>query len=757
MGMTSKNGKLWFALFAAFCFVAGCVFRALYLYQFATSPLCSVPLGPDVAEYYSWAKRIVAGEMLWTGVHIHSPLYPYFLAALTSLFAGPAGSVINIRAAQLLLGLLAAIPLAAAIAIAVRSRGDEEKRGWSVTLPIFLVLWAWYPPLIYYMGELTSEVLLVPLLGVAVFFLYRWEDRRDGHRSILNLGLAGLVLGLAVVTHPIAAFFLLVEAVYLGVVGVKNLRGATKDSEEGEREVEETARGGKFDSVPALLAPLAIFILMASLPILFVASRNVLILGGPPLQANSGFNIYLGNGPGSDGTCRLRPGPEWDDFHAKAESEASKIGVSKDRYLLGETFEWVASHPARWLSLLGRKALYFWNRREIAAGADVHPLFYFTPFQQAFPWAFGLCATLALMALFYHIGDADFIWRYRHFMIWVLAFFLAQALLVASGRYRVGAIPAILVLAAAGVDTILRAIVYPERRYLGLLPAAALAWIIVFLPSPPFNERRESGEACTLMGEALLKSGDAINAEKCLQGAIAVQPTWSRNYNLLGMAMEKLGKDIFAKLAYLKAVKLAPEDPEGYVNLATICGREGDLKHASELYRKALSLERPSVSLYYNYALFLSGKKDLRGAEKYYQLALTLNPVDPKILNNLAVVKIQLGRPEEAVDLLEKAVRLEPNNQGRLLNLTMALLISGREEEARKVAKHLDERQRRFVGIGGAESGKAGTDSVPESEPRHPRKKVGGDKLDSDSDSRGEVDAEQGALSVSAPSSEELP
>ena len=746
MKLFSKKGKWGLALFAIFCLVGGVVARAVYLYQFSDSPLCSIPLGPDVEEYFAWAKRIMSGELLWAGVHIHSPLYPYFLAALTYLFAGTTECVVNIRAVQLFLGLISGIPLAAAIAIAVRGgesgdgsddgeEGAGEDRGWNATLPVFLVLWAWYPPLIYYTGELTSEVILVPLLGVAVYFLYRWEDNVGGRRSVFNLGLAGLASGLAVVTHPIAGFFLLLETVYLGIAGAKRLRNRETEVEDAdeERDDAESAPRKKPDTALALLTSLAVFILMASIPILFVASRNVLVLDGPPLQANSGFNIYLGNGPEADGTCRLRPGPKWDAFHAKAKAEAAKIGLSKDQYLLEETIEWIASNPLRWLLLVGRKALYFWSHDEIAAGADIHPLFYFTPFQRAFPWAFGLCAVLALMALFYHIGDVEFIRRHRHFIILIMAFFIAQTLLVVSGRYRVGAIPAILVLAAAGIDTILHAIVHLERRYVGLLPAAALAAVVVLLPKPPFDDRREWGEACTLMGEALLRKGQPEKAEECLQAAIAVQPKWSRNYNLLGVAMERRGNNVGAKLAYLKAVELDPGDPEGYVNLATVCEKEGDKKHTVNLYRKALSLNRPSASLHYNYALFLEGSGDTVGAEKHYGKALMLDPVDPKILNNLAVLKLQHGKPDEAVSLLEKAVRLDPNNQGRLLNLTVALLMSGREEEAKSVAGRLAESHRHAVGLAPSKSEarnpkletrnpNSDTDSVnPQSEIKNPK------------------------------------
>jgi Flp pilus assembly protein TadD len=427
---------------------------------------------------------------------------------------------------------------------------------------------------------------------------------------------------------------------------------------------------------------------LALLPVAFVAFRNMAVLGSDaPLQANGGFNFYLGNGPGADGTCGLRPGPDWDSFHAEVDAEAAKLGVSKDRYLVEKTFRHIADSPGEWLALLGRKALYAWNAREITAGADLHSLRYYTPFQRAFPWAFGVCAVFALTALFFHIGDKDFLYRHRHFIMLAMAFFAAQTLLVASGRYRVGALPGILVLAAAGVDTVLRAIIEPSRRYLALLPSAALAAVVVVIPSPPFDPAREMGEACTLMGEALLLKGDLDNAGKCLAAAISKQPKWSRNHNLMGLLMERERHPLKAKMYYLNAVKLDPGDPEGYANLATLCGREGDAKHAESLYRKALSLGRPSPTLYYNYALFKAESGDIRTAAEYYLKCLELDPANVRALNNLAVIEIQVGNPEAAAELLRTAVRLDPLNPSRMLNLAFALLLLDKRDEAAEAVK----------------------------------------------------------------------
>ena len=156
--------------------------RFVYLIEFSESPLFSTPLGPDVEEYASWANEILSGNLLWQSVRIHSPLYPYFLATFLWLFDGD-NAICGVRVTQMILGFLAVIPVAGALRLSLMGASNvknEGEVGGGVRFPIlliFLLLWAWYPPLIYYLGELTSEVLLVPLLSLSVYCLYVWDAR----------------------------------------------------------------------------------------------------------------------------------------------------------------------------------------------------------------------------------------------------------------------------------------------------------------------------------------------------------------------------------------------------------------------------------------------------------------------------------------------------------------------------------------------------------------------------------------------------
>jgi len=676
-------------LFTAYLFI-GILIRLYYLWQFSESPLFNIPIGPDVEEYTQWANEILAGKYLWSSVNIHSPLYPYFLAFLCWLFSETQSVFGWIRFSQLLIGLFSVIPLFLSLNLLLDGKGLSGVRVISdkTTKVLFLFLWAFYPPLIFYMGELTSEVLLIPLLSLSIFFLYKSEigdfisveSEEDGsregewNRGLLQKTIAGLCAGLAVIAHPLSLFFIIFETLYMFfLIFIKRVK------EESRKKIVEVA----------------MFAFFAIIPLIPVVFYNTLVVGGSaPLQANSGFNFYLGNGPGADGTCRIRPGPVWNKIHNKAESDADRLGISKDRYFMKTTLKHISSHPLHWLKLLSLKSLYVWNEKELTAGADVLPLRYFTAFQRYTRWSFGVVAVFAIIALILNIGSDlnggeknRFFYRYRHFLILLIAFWVAQTLLVTSGRYRIAMLPSVLVLASAGVASIICVLRNIRRRTLMLIPALGIAIGVVYLPTPPYHPVSEIAEAQTLFGEALIRQGRYSEAKGQLISAAKHQADWSRNYNLLGLISEKQENFDEAEQYYMRAVKSDPELPEGYVNIATLYSNRGFKERADIWFKKALSLKKANPELYYNYALYCSKKGDNICAVKYYQACIKLDSANSQALNNLGTIYFQKKEFKNAIHCFKTALRVDPQNPQRMINLALAYLEMGNKKAARGVLR----------------------------------------------------------------------
>ncbi|MBN1865208.1 MAG: tetratricopeptide repeat protein [Victivallales bacterium] len=694
-----SRDKIRLALLLCLYVSAGTLLRIYYLHEFSASPLFDVPKGADVEEYWVWAGDIIAGRWLWANVHIHAPLYPFFLAMLYCLFANLSSCFFWIRFSQIMLGFFSFLPLLGVMRLFVGT-GEDDCPGHGAGRPklsteslCFLALWCWYPPLVFYLGELTSEVLMIPLLSTALYLLYRSEQglplpkfvtgkteevdlivegsggtsptpRQRFSLQLPGMGnlfhcLAGLCSGLACISHPFALFFMFSEIIYLYIRG--NLKG---------------------------MAFFAISALAAIFPVSFY---NMVILGEAiPIQANGGFNLYLGNNPDADGTCNMRPGPDWDDFHLGAEYKARELGLSKDSLLIQETAVFIMKNPLAWIGLVGRKALMVWNYRELSAGADLYPIRYFTSFQRTFRWAFGACAVMALTAILLNIGNRIFIYRYRHLLILIGTFWAGQALLVTSGRYRVAMIPCILILASWTLVNLGRTLFTRPRRTarftVGIIASAA----VVYAPVAPFHHEREKAEAASILGEACLIKGDLENAETHLRFAEKNMPPWSRNHNLLGILMENKGQPEEALEYYLKAVKTNPSEPDSFMNIALLFSRKNDSAKAADFFEKAFSLRTShSAELYYNYAIFCSARGDTRKAFDNYLKCLDVNPGHVMALNNLGIIFFSEEQFSDAAILFEKSLRMDPGNLKRMLNLALAQYASGDHRASRKTLNRI--------------------------------------------------------------------
>jgi Tfp pilus assembly protein PilF len=583
-----------------------------------------------------------------------------------------------IRLTQIFLVFAAVSPLISALSFS--SAEDRDKSRYLKT--VFFLLWCWYPPLIYYAGEFTSESLLIFLVSAAVYLYYKAEytaensdgTEKDGELSIDEIVdaasnpepvkkdvtkqsfvlfvSAGIISGMAVITHPIALFFCIGELAYM------------------------LLRKKIFRTLLVLLG-----ILVAVMP---VALYNLLILNSPvPLQANSGFNLYLGNNEKADGTCYIRPGKEWDDIHLIGRYNAEKEGISKDAYFIKEAFKFAAAHPVKFIALSAEKAFYFWNWRELTSGNDLYTLRYWTNYQKIFKWAFGLCAVLALTALFVNYNNPGFYFKYRHFLILLAAFFIANVIFVASARYRIAAVPSVLLLAAW---TIVSMKEFISNRKIHLCGALVLSSAIVFIPQPPFDCNKEKAEAYSLLGEAFMLRKEYLAAEKYLTYALDYDPENTRNCNLMGIIKEKRGYDREALDYYMAALKLDKNNQYTLMNLAMFFSTHGKPVRAEELYRKAFSLKvKPKAELYYNYALFCNNTGRKKKAFANYLRCIMTDPAHVEALNNLGVLLLQIGEYKDAVIYFKQALDQDPGNPDRILNLAVAEYELGHKDRAKQL------------------------------------------------------------------------
>ena len=647
-------------LLAGSIMALGLLLRLTYLDQYAASPLFCQIIGPDVAEYSGWAGRILAGQWFWTKVDIHAPLYPYYLALLYWL-GGMAFYVT--RLVQMLVVLAAFLPLFFAL------RRYYRRDVWYWLPPLYLTLASVYTPLIFYSGELLSEALMVPLLALGIAGLYFGDRTKKRWRYGWYAG-AGLALGLAGITHPLA----LATGLAGGLVLVWRARRV----------------GRRLD--------LAIFLLAAFLPIVVVCGYNSrLEKTFVPVQKNSGYNLYLGNNPAATGGCYIWPGPVWDKVHGEANCAAQKLGITKDQYFFRQVKTFIAEQPVVWLTLVGHKALYTWNHIEAAAGPDLPKLKYFTPLLAMTDWLPGVVMMVALAGLLLLMATRarrDW-WRGRYLLLTLLGGWLLLALTVVGGRYRLMMLPGVFF--TASWMLIYLAARNGRRRWLLTEAMLLLAAMVVWLPRMKIDGAVERIQADTILGEAYLNAGQREKALDYLKSAEQGMSRWSRSYNLLGRYYEATRPDL-AEHYYRQAIDCAPEEAYGYMNLGNMASRRNDASAAEKWFAAALQRGADNPQVLYNVGYFMlhRGKRD--SARQLLEKCVELKPDDRRALNGLAVIALLDNRPQIAIGYLQTALRLEPRNIGVMVNLAAASWAAGDRNSARQWLKQALQLDPKHVG-----------------------------------------------------------
>ena len=613
--------------------VVGFAVRFVYLLQARQhDPLFFSPQ-MDAEYHLRWALAIASGTDFVHGAFFRAPLYPYFLAGLMKLGLGLFGA----RVVQALLGGASCgiVYLLARRILAGGGRSGLSARAQENTARISGLVMAIYSLSVYFDGEFLIPALLVFLVLLGMVLLYRSLD------SDRQWWLPGLAFGLAAIARPNVLAFVAVLAVLL----IARYRaGAWK-------------RLGWFAGAVCLV-------------ILPVTVRNYAVSRTfVPIAWQAGTNFYIGNNPEADGVTAVVPGTRaswWGGYYdvktLAEQAEGRELrGAEIDRYWLGRGIDFWRQEPVRALGLLVRKAYLLLSGYEISNNRNIYHAKRFTflnlaIFRTSFlKFPFGLLLPLALAGVYLGRRAAR---RWAATYAFLLAYGFSFVIFFVTARYRMPAIPFLIVLAVYAVARLVKT----RGRELWVSLAVLLVSLVAFnsgIYGPPGVEDEAQTRFSVAMG--LYRQGrldDAlVEIEKALQHDSASNVLVLESAVRLGA-----GQPGPAVRAAQAAISRTPNAPEPYGQMGNVYASLGRYDSALVCFEKACELDPHSVSSWNNLGSVAMAQGDFESARRYFDQALAIDPASTVALYNLGLLDWQEGEKGLARTRWHKVLELDPSH-----------------------------------------------------------------------------------------------
>jgi len=605
-------------------FAVAVAVRLIYLIQYRESVFYLAPI-MDAADYHGIAVSLSHGKVIPT-LAFRAPLYPLFLGLVYLVFG--VGELIP-RLFQIAVGAGSCV-MVKHIAERLYGRGIGTIAG---------VIAATTGLMVYFDLELlpTSLFLFLNLSFVRELILLKADEG-----SAVK---AGVYLALAILTRPVVLPFLPIAILLIYIY-----RRETVD--------------------------LLKFTASATLPLIASLLVHIAVGSGPVLvSAQGGVNYYIGNHHQADGASAAFPGMGtgwgWEDVSRWAEARAGRqlTDAETDRTYWREGLREVGNHPGRWIKLMIRKALLFWNRAEIPNNRD----FYYHG--RRFP----------LIALLMNIGFPLLLpfafcgivlgWKraeVKLITLFIVVFFLTAIQFFVAARFRHPLTPFLIVLAVGGI--VQTAWMIAARRggvkVWALVAAAFMAGLILPRLATYGRDFNDASYGLLSEGNAYKSLGRYEEAEEFYRKALAANSGAPFvNYYIAELARRQ-GRLRQAVEYYRRELELRPGYARGWNNLGVTLVELDQENEALICFKRALTEQpemieaaRNAARIYGRRALELAGKGDWGSAAAYLDKALEYQPDEPLFRTMRLEARYRLGDDAGIREELRKLLARHPGFQ----------------------------------------------------------------------------------------------
>jgi len=556
--------------------------RFTYLNQVKTGPLFT-PTEATIDEhlYDSWAKEIAFKDPIGKEAFWGLPLYPYFLGLIYFLF-GP--NVYIARFIQFLIGSINCVLL-----YFIGKKIFNKPIGVIAGLLLSL-----YSASIFYEGFLVSSAISMFLTCCLILLILSFDQNPNYKKSVF----LGITLGLAALATPSIFLFMLFFILW----GLRNLKHTL----------------------------VAVFLCTAVIGL--VTIRNyILEKDFIPITAHNGINFYAGNNPDSKGTFSLPYYLGTDPITIKQNSKAiaekymkKKLKPSQaSRFWFQKGITFIKENPASYAGLLLKRFALFWNYYEISDLCDITFFKRFAPILKLPFVNYAVISIFSILGIFLSFKNKKR--NYILLQLFILSALISLMLYFINTRYRLPAVPVLILFASYGMYTIYRLLLEKKRKaLLYCVIGLAISYFFVTLRlirASPENSYNNLGNIymCKEMYNEALEE---------FKKAAELNPDYPAIHNNLGMLYRKLGRFDDAIRECKIAIDLLPDYANAHNNLGI-------------LYKKV-------------------GRFD--DAIREYKIAAEINPGLTNPYYNLGLLYFELGRYDEAIENFKKILEITPDS-----------------------------------------------------------------------------------------------
>ena len=190
-------------------------------------------------------------------------------------------------------------------------------------------------------------------------------------------------------------------------------------------------------------------------------------------------------------------------------------------------------------------------------------------------------------------------------------------------------------------------------------------------------ERDGQARVHNLIGKALEREGDPLEAVKSFDAAIAADPNFAEAHGNRAGLLAKAGLPAEALKGFDRALALDPKAAADWINRGALLHELGRHEDALASYDQALALmpDNPSVQMNRAGVLALLGR--FSEAEAAYDRIIARAPKVATTYAHKALAVKHQGRLDEARALLEQAHKMQPDDADTALALAQTMLLMG--------------------------------------------------------------------------------